>query len=166
MSLYSEWLDRAKNFETEKDYQDFWTVYFDKETQNYKKILGDYKNVFEGTIKELSGTFDMDEQTFVGFLDGINTSLEGGEIDLESLTEDSNVSLKVDFEKLYFNMLNAKADWLFGLEQWDAILSNEKRAEILRQFRASKVFVSQTTVGRNDPCPCGSGKKYKKCCGK
>ncbi|CAM3815281.1 YchJ family protein [Parendozoicomonas haliclonae] len=24
---------------------------------------------------------------------------------------------------------------------------------------------SATTVGRNDPCPCGSGKKYKKCCG-
>jgi preprotein translocase subunit SecA len=24
----------------------------------------------------------------------------------------------------------------------------------------------QTTVGRNDPCPCGSGKKYKKCCGR
>ncbi len=23
----------------------------------------------------------------------------------------------------------------------------------------------QPTVGRNDPCPCGSGKKYKKCCG-
>jgi uncharacterized protein YecA (UPF0149 family) len=25
---------------------------------------------------------------------------------------------------------------------------------------------SERTVGRNDPCPCGSGKKYKKCCGK
>ncbi len=24
----------------------------------------------------------------------------------------------------------------------------------------------ETKVGRNDPCPCGSGKKYKKCCGK
>ncbi|MBQ8917973.1 MAG: SEC-C domain-containing protein, partial [Oscillospiraceae bacterium] len=23
-----------------------------------------------------------------------------------------------------------------------------------------------TKVGRNDPCPCGSGKKYKKCCGR
>jgi len=23
-----------------------------------------------------------------------------------------------------------------------------------------------TKVGRNEPCPCGSGKKYKKCCGK
>lgn len=25
---------------------------------------------------------------------------------------------------------------------------------------------SQPKVGRNDPCPCGSGKKYKKCCGR
>jgi len=24
---------------------------------------------------------------------------------------------------------------------------------------------SEKKVGRNDPCPCGSGKKYKKCCG-
>ncbi|MFA7705765.1 MAG: SEC-C metal-binding domain-containing protein [Candidatus Omnitrophota bacterium] len=24
----------------------------------------------------------------------------------------------------------------------------------------------QPKVGRNDPCPCGSGKKYKKCCAK
>ena len=27
-------------------------------------------------------------------------------------------------------------------------------------------LVTSTKVGRNDPCPCGSGKKYKKCCGK
>ncbi len=25
---------------------------------------------------------------------------------------------------------------------------------------------AEKAVGRNDPCPCGSGKKYKKCCGK
>lgn len=25
---------------------------------------------------------------------------------------------------------------------------------------------ARPAVGRNDPCPCGSGKKYKKCCGK
>ena len=25
---------------------------------------------------------------------------------------------------------------------------------------------SEAKVGRNDPCPCGSGKKYKNCCGK
>ncbi len=28
------------------------------------------------------------------------------------------------------------------------------------------VVNSEKKVGRNDPCPCGSGKKYKKCCGK
>ena len=26
--------------------------------------------------------------------------------------------------------------------------------------------VKSEKVGRNDPCPCGSGKKYKQCCGK
>jgi len=30
---------------------------------------------------------------------------------------------------------------------------------------AQKPFIHDK-VGRNDPCPCGSGKKYKKCCGK
>ena len=28
----------------------------------------------------------------------------------------------------------------------------------------SETFVKENKVGRNDPCPCGSGKKYKKCC--
>jgi preprotein translocase subunit SecA len=30
--------------------------------------------------------------------------------------------------------------------------------------KSSKI-VNNAKVGRNDPCPCGSGKKYKKCCG-
>ena len=30
----------------------------------------------------------------------------------------------------------------------------------------AKVQKKSTKVGRNDPCPCGSGKKYKQCCGK
>ena len=35
-----------------------------------------------------------------------------------------------------------------------------------RQVKESKTFRrEQPKVGRNDPCPCGSGKKYKKCCG-
>jgi preprotein translocase subunit SecA len=30
----------------------------------------------------------------------------------------------------------------------------------------SKPKKSEKKIGRNDPCPCGSGKKYKQCCGK
>ena len=29
-----------------------------------------------------------------------------------------------------------------------------------------QVINKEPKVGRNDPCPCGSGKKYKNCCGK
>ena len=29
-----------------------------------------------------------------------------------------------------------------------------------------KTKIVEKKVGRNEPCPCGSGKKYKKCCGK
>ncbi|MGK5094457.1 SEC-C metal-binding domain-containing protein [Deltaproteobacteria bacterium TL4] len=37
------------------------------------------------------------------------------------------------------------------------------RTEIDKQYKTAPL-VSQFTVGRNDPCPCGSGKKFKKCC--
>jgi uncharacterized protein YecA (UPF0149 family) len=75
------------------------------------------------------------------------------------------VRLEIDFEKLYYNMLDAKANWLYTLPEWDGILSTERRKEITKEFNASRIAVS-SKVGRNDPCPCGSGLKYKKCCGK
>ena len=62
-------------------------------------------------------------------------------------------------------MLAAKAKWLYSLPQWDNILSDDKRKEITKKQRLSGTVIKEETVGRNDPCPCGSGKKYKKCCG-
>ena len=38
--------------------------------------------------------------------------------------------------------------------------------EIEKAYKKTKTVVKEKTVGRNDACPCGSGKKYKKCCGK
>ena len=63
-------------------------------------------------------------------------------------------------------MLDAKADWLYNLPQWDEVLTREQRRDIHKQWQATKTVVVDKSVGRNDPCPCGSGKKYKKCCGK
>ena len=39
--------------------------------------------------------------------------------------------------------------------------------ELLNRFGnfIERKLVKKKKVGRNDPCPCGSGKKYKKCCG-
>ena len=165
MSLYSDWQDRADALTTPEEQQRYWGNYFDMETENYKKILADPSHLYEGSLADLAAEFNMDDVTFTGFLDGINTSLKA-EIDLDSLTPESNVKLDIDLEKLYFNMLEAKAEWLYHLPEWDAILTEERRKEITKEHRASKIFVKEETVGRNDPCPCGSGKKYKKCCGK
>jgi SEC-C motif-containing protein len=46
---------------------------------------------------------------------------------------------------------------------------NEHESKIISSAPSlvTKTFVrDQPKVGRNDPCPCGSNKKYKKCCGK
>ena len=63
-------------------------------------------------------------------------------------------------------MLDAKAEYLYTLPQWEGIFSVEKRKEIQKQYRDSVVVRNENKIGRNDPCTCGSGKKYKKCCGK
>ena len=41
---------------------------------------------------------------------------------------------------------------------------DEKTLQRLIQYQNRKPSVREYKVGRNDPCPCGSGKKYKNCC--
>ena len=42
----------------------------------------------------------------------------------------------------------------------------EDVSDVDRLLNPSVPKIAEKKVGRNDPCPCGSGKKYKKCCGK
>lgn len=164
MELFRQWKEKAAKERSQEDHDDFWSTYLEKEKTVYEYLLENHESVTEGRLGELAEKFGMDPTTFTGFLDGINTSLKN-EIDLDNVKEDSEIKLEMDFERLYWNMLEAKADWLYTLEQWDDILTIEKRNDITKEFRQSKIAVS-SKVGRNDPCPCGSGKKYKKCCGK
>ena len=41
----------------------------------------------------------------------------------------------------------------------------ENIADLTRLLNPPKPIVAEKKVGRNEPCPCGSGKKYKNCCG-
>ena len=54
------------------------------------------------------------------------------------------VTLAFDKELLYKNMVDAKADWLYQLPQWDEIFSEEKRKETLQ--RAEKIRYSCKTA--------------------
>ena len=82
------------------------------------------------------------------------------------MEEDTQVNLGFDKELLYKNMVDAKADWLYELPAWKEIFSDEKRKALYLEQKKSGTIVKGPKVGRNDPCPCGSGKKYKHCCGR
>ena len=101
----------------------------------------------------------------VGFLDGINDSLKE-QNPIDTMEEDTPVNLGFDKELLYKNMVAAKADWLYGLPQWNDIFTEERQKELYKEQKSSTTIVKGKKVGRNDPCPCGSGKKYKHCCGR
>lgn len=165
MSLYTEWTETLKGITTQEEYQAFFNEYMTKETECYKNILQTKNPVMEGTIKELAEKNNMTAMEFVGFLDGGNTSLKDT-LELENLEEDTQIKVEFDFEKLLWNMHDSKAEWLYGMEEWKNIFDDEKRKEIKKDFNRSKIVVKGEKIGRNDPCPCGSGKKYKKCCGK
>jgi hypothetical protein len=161
-----QWREYAyENQESEQQAQMFWANYFNQEMEIYKQILADSETVVTGTVKELAEKFDVDLQIMVGFLDGINDSLKEAN-PIETMDEETVVNLGYDKEKLYYNMVGAKAEWLYELPEWDALLSEERRKELYKEQKSSTTVVKPKKVGRNDPCPCGSGKKYKKCCGK
>lgn len=165
MSLLKQWEEIAYEERTQEEYDAFWNEYLEKEQRIYENLLGSNEDSIKGSISLLSEKFGMSNLYFIGFLSGINTSLLQS-VEAEELTEDSEIDIKIDFEKLYYNMHVANANWLYNLTEWDNILTKEKRNEIKAAYNKTKTVVNESKIGRNDPCTCGSGKKYKKCCGK
>ena len=145
--------------------QKFWGTYFQTEKEIYEKLLENPDEEVKGTVKELAEKYGINVFTMTGFLDGINDSLKVAN-PIETMDEDTEVSLAFDKELLYKNMVDAKADWLYELPQWDAIFTPEKRKELYLEQKKSGTVVKAKKIGRNDPCPCGSGKKYKNCHGR
>lgn len=166
MALLKEWQKNAYDESKDKgELQRFWTNYFKLEKGVYEKLLADPDTEVKGTVKELAEKYALSIMEMTGFLDGINESLVE-ENPIEEMEEDTVVSLKFDKEKLYKNMVAAKADWLYDLPQWEPIFDEDTRKRLYLEQKRSGTVVKGAKVGRNDPCPCGSGKKYKQCCGK
>lgn len=164
MTLYNEWKELIEN-QTEETFQDFWKEYSEAETTIYSDILDRPEEKLTGTLGELASGYDVRPVIFMGFLDGINTSLKKGN-DFENFDETSQVEIEIEPETLFYNMLAAGADYLYGLPQWIDILGEDKMKEIAKKYKQSKTVVKGKKIGRNEPCPCGSGKKYKHCCGR
>ena len=152
MALLKTWRDMAYSATANKgDLQRLWADYFQKEKDIYAQLLKNPDEVAKGTVKELA--------------DGINDSLKE-QNPIEEMEEDTEVNLGFDKELLYKNMVAAQADWLYELPEWEDIFDEATRKELYRIQKLSTTVVKPEKIYPNDPCPCGSGKKYKKCCGK
>ena len=166
MALLEQWRSMAYSETANKgDLQRLWAAYFEKEKEIYAQLLKNPDEVVKGTVKELAEKYDVDIMTMTGFLDGIDESLVESN-PIEEMEEDTEVNLGFDKEMLYKNMVDAKADWLYELEEWNDIFDEETRKALYKEQKSSTTIVKDKKVYPNDPCPCGSGKKYKKCCGK
>lgn len=166
MALLKEWRDVAYSETANKgDLQRLWSAYFQEEKEIYAQLLKNPDEVVEGTVDELADKYDVTLMTMTGFLDGINDSLKEPN-PIDTMEADTKVQLGFDKELLYKNMVAAGADWLYNLEEWNDIFDEEKRKELYKEQKSSTTVVKGEKVYPNDPCPCGSGKKYKKCCGK
>ena len=166
MALLETW--RKLAYETEMNQNQatqFWGNYFNLEKGIYEQILSTPDEPVSGTVKELAEKFNVEVLIMTGFLDGINDSLKNPN-PIETMEEDTQVNLDYDKEKLYYNMVGAKADWLYELPQCDNLLDEAKRKELYKKQKLSGTVIKGKKIGRNEPCPCGSGKKYKNCCGK
>ena len=166
MALLEQWKRIAYNQEADKgEIKRFWERYFLLEKGVYEKLLENPDEVVEGTVKELAEKYSLSVMEMTGFLDGINESLIE-ENPIEEMEEDTKVSLAFDKEKLYKNMVDAKADWLYELPQWEKIYDADTRRRLYLEQKKSGTIVKEQKIYPNDPRPCGSGKKYKKCCGR
>ncbi len=166
MALLQQWRDTAYDQETDRGrLKKFWADYFEQEKSIYKQLLKDPDVVVTGTVKELAEKYGVDIMIMTGFLDGINDSLITPN-PIDEMEEDTPVSLGFDKTRLYKNMVAADAEWLYDLEEWEPIFDQETRKELYKEQKRSTTIVKETRIYPNDPCPCGSGKKYKKCCGR
>ena len=164
MTLYERWFSSAYDNKTGQMMKKCWDIYLPLEEAVYKKILEDKTQHIEGAVSELAERFSMPPEYVVGFLDGINEALDKP-VELKSLADESIVSIDFTFERLYKKMVEYRAEHLCALPGWDGIFDEGSRRRMYKEQRGSTTIHKGARVGRNDPCPCGSGKKYKNCCG-
>ncbi len=78
----------------------------------------------------------------------------------DTIKDDSNIDELMNDEEAVQNLAEAIPDAVIAIHG-----HQRKHTAAHAPGPGRTVKRSTAKVGRNDPCPCGSGKKYKKCCG-
>ena len=150
MALLQEWREYAysEEMQNSKEGQKLWENYFTLEKGIYEKLLANPSEIVEGTVQELADRYEVPLSMMVGFLDGINDSLKEAN-PIDEMEKDTKVKLDIDLEKLYYNMVECKAEWLYTLPQWNDILPEDKRKELYKKQKNSGTIHNENRkVGR------------------
>ena len=164
MALIDAW-KRIAFDKKEEPVKHVWDDYLAREKAVYQNLLRDKTTKIEGTVAELAGKFRFTNVQMAAFLDGIRECVDGLP-DLDEVEEDTAISFEIEFDRLYKQMVEYKAEALYKLGEWNNVFTPEEQKELYAQQKSSHTVVrNEAKIGRNEPCPCGSGKKHKKCCG-
>jgi len=132
----------------------------------------DYSAYLKELVKRLMGDVDYDMGVKLGALESVlRTAFSRHLTQMRELEQDYDQSEKKanqTLDKLYelnraSTVSDAVSEWLSMLHHVYEVRNAARR---LRHTESSEAESTEDRrVGPNDPCPCGSGKKYKKCCG-
>jgi hypothetical protein len=139
-------------------------------------ILGDTKT--EQSIEKLLNLYPLaeDDETKMYIVEALCHQLSEKALPIvqDAIAQDYD-TYAYDKEELYYGFYKVMDVQHPQLEDWEAVIienkiEQEKRRKLMDQGKfpgfAAEPVKNEVKVGRNDPCTCGSGKKYKKCCGK
>ena len=143
----------------------------------YDNVLKDYEEKLEDIPEEVSNEFEkaislrvidsnwMEHISTMSHLrEGVGLRGYANENPLDAYTKEGY--------NLFDNMLNKINTDISIYLLKSEIRQNTERKEVVKKVITNdgkdtvKTSKKSDKVGRNDPCPCGSGKKYKNCCGK
>ena len=137
--------------------------FFDEEDLRYKKLkkfLGKTFKLDDESCDELGRVLYLDSITGLArptsFMDFLND---------EGLIFQTEKKLS-EFLALYMDFTNNTRKWMNRGHRPDEVVSSQKTKRPFTVVPGGISDEPKTKVGRNDLCPCGSGKQYKYCCGK
>lgn len=110
-------------------------------------------------FKEFTSMFSVDRDMTIAMMEDL--ALDVQELEPSEAVEKMIELIKIDDEQIRFVASNMMNKFVNKIRLWKlkGMSTNDAKSSSIRE-------ASKKIVGRNDPCICGSGKKYKKCCGR
>lgn len=110
-------------------------------------------------IKEFSAMFVIDKDNILDTMNmlALDAQYRSSDEILEDIIKEIGLNIDKEDEFRIYNVINK---FIKNIPLW-----KYKGATINEKEENNNIIINKINIGRNDPCPCQSGKKYKKCCG-